>query len=138
MSQARQPAAGTGGQGVYPCLAYRDIRQAITWLEAAFGIEGQALVPPDASADEQVDHALLRVSSGTILVESERPDDLHGPHAGRGWIYVTITDADAHYQRAVAAGAHVHGEPHDFGDGFRGYSAADLEHNLWTFGTAAP
>jgi uncharacterized glyoxalase superfamily protein PhnB len=66
------------------------------------------------------------------------PTKLHGPHAGRGWIYVAVTDADAHYRQAAAAGASVHGEPHDFGDGFRGYSATDLEGNLWTFGTAQP
>lgn len=124
--------------GVYPCLTYRDVRRAITWLQTAFGIQGQALAPPGAAADEPLDHALLHTSSGTILVESERPDELHGPHAGHGWIYVTVTDADAHYQRVKAAGARVLGEPHDFGEGFRGYTATDLEQNLWTFGTAAP
>ena len=51
---------------------------------------------------------------------------------------MTVTDADAHYQRAKAAGAPVLGEPHNFGDGFRRYTATDLEQNLWTFGTAAP
>jgi hypothetical protein len=63
---------------------------------------------------------MLHTSGETILVESERPHQLHGPHAGRGWIYVTVTDADAHYQHAKAAGAQVLGEPHDFGDGFSG------------------
>ena len=124
--------------GVYPCLAYRDLRGAITWLEAAFGIQGQALVPAGTGDDQPLEHALLHVSGGTILVESERSGDLHGPHAGQGWIYVTVADADAHCQRARAEGAQVLGEPHDFGDGFRGYSAIDPEQNLWTFGTAAP
>lgn len=125
--------------GVYPCLTYRDVRRAITWLRTAFGVQGQALAPAGTRDDEPLDHALLRTSGGgTILVESERPHELHGAHAGRGWIYVTVTDADAHYQRAKAAGAQVFGEPHDFGDGFRGYSATDLEQNVWTFGTAAP
>jgi uncharacterized glyoxalase superfamily protein PhnB len=128
----------THAPGVYPCLTYRDVRRAIAWLEVAFGIQGQALTLPGTSDDAPLDHALLRASGGTILVESERPEELHGPHAGHGWVYVTVTNADAHYQRAKAAGAHVLGEPHDFGDGFRGYTATDLEHNLWTFGTAAP
>jgi len=124
--------------GVCPCLTYRDVRRAINWLQTAFGIQGQALAPPGTPDDEPLDHALLHTNGGTILVESERPHELHGPHAGRGWIYVTVTDADAHYQRAKAAGTQVLGEPHNFGDGFRGYTAADLEQNLWTFGTAAP
>jgi hypothetical protein len=51
---------------------------------------------------------------------------------------VTVTDGDAHYQRAKAAGEQVLGEPHDFGDGFSGYTTTDLEHKLWTSGTAVP
>jgi uncharacterized glyoxalase superfamily protein PhnB len=125
--------------GVYPCLTYRDVRRAITWLQTAFGIRGEGLAPPGTVDDKPLDHALLRTpGGGTILVESERPHELHGPHAGHGWVYVTVTDADAHHQRAKAAGVPDLSEPHDFGDGFRGYTATDLEQNLWTFGTAAP
>jgi uncharacterized glyoxalase superfamily protein PhnB len=124
---------------VYPCLTYRDVSRALTWLEEAFGLASKALIPPSALDDEPVAHALLRTAGGgTILVEAERPDELHGAHAGRGWIYVAVTDADAHHPRATRSGAETLGEPHDFGEGFRGYSARDLEGNLWTFGTAQP
>jgi uncharacterized glyoxalase superfamily protein PhnB len=138
MTFSHRSPARAEALGIYPCLTYRDVRRAINWLQTAFGIQGQALAPPGTPDDEPLDHALLHTNGGTILVESERPHELHGPHAGRGWIYVTVTDADAHYQRAKAAGTQVLGEPHNFGDGFRGYTAADLEQNLWTFGTAAP
>jgi uncharacterized glyoxalase superfamily protein PhnB len=125
--------------GVYPCLTYHDVRHAMSWLQAAFGIHGEGLTLPGAADDQPLDHALLRTpGGGTVLVESKRPHELHGPHAGRGWVYVVVTDADDHYRHARAAGAQVHGEPHDFGDGFRGYTATDLEGNQWTFGTAAP
>jgi uncharacterized glyoxalase superfamily protein PhnB len=124
---------------VYPCLTYRDLNRALTWLKAVFGLDNHALRTPGTAPEQRVEHALLRTpGGGTILVEAERPDELHGPHAGRGWIYVTVTDADAHYQQATAVGADTFGEPHDFGDAFRGYSARDLEGNLWTFGTAQP
>jgi uncharacterized glyoxalase superfamily protein PhnB len=128
-----------GTSSVYPCLTYHDVRRAITWLQAAFGLQGEPLAPAGASDEEPLEHAMLRTGSGgMILVESERPGELHGPHAGRGWVYVTVTDADTHYRHAVAAGAHVLGEPHNFGGGFRGYSVTDPEQNLWTFGTATP
>jgi uncharacterized glyoxalase superfamily protein PhnB len=48
---------------------------------------------------------------------------------------VRIEDADAHHRRAQAAGAAAQNEPHDYGAGDRGYSARDLEENLWSFGT---
>jgi uncharacterized glyoxalase superfamily protein PhnB len=124
--------------GAYACLTYRDVRGAVGWLHAAFGVEGELLTLPGTDEREPVDHALLRVGGSTILVESERPEELHGAHAGRGWVYIAVSDADAHYQGTVAAGVSVHGEPHDYGSGFRGYSAPDLEGNLWTFGTAQP
>jgi uncharacterized glyoxalase superfamily protein PhnB len=44
----------------------------------------------------------------------------------------------SHYQRAKAAGVAVPNEPHDGPGGMRGYSAHDLEGNVWAFGTARP
>jgi uncharacterized glyoxalase superfamily protein PhnB len=73
------------------------------------------------------------------MIQPELPEDLHGNHAGQGWVYVVVTDPDAHYARAKAAGAEVLGEPHDAFDGRqRGYSARDPEGNLWSFGTSRP
>jgi uncharacterized glyoxalase superfamily protein PhnB len=46
-----------------------------------------------------------------------------------------IENADGHYHHAKAAGAAVQGEPPDYGDGYRGYSARDLDGNFWSFGT---
>jgi uncharacterized glyoxalase superfamily protein PhnB len=51
-------------------------------------------------------------------------------------VYVEVADPDAHSERARAAGAEVLGEPHDaMGGTVRGYSARDLEGNLWSFGS---
>jgi uncharacterized glyoxalase superfamily protein PhnB len=64
---------------------------------------------------------------------------LHGSHTGQGWVYIAAGDPDAHYQRAKAAGVAVLNEPHDAQNGAqRGYSARDLEGNLWSFGTDRP
>jgi hypothetical protein len=73
------------------------------------------------------------------MVQPELPEELHGEHAGRGWVYVVVDDPDAHRARGLHAGAEVLGEVHEAMDGAqRGYSARDLEGNLWSFGTARP
>ena len=121
---------------VYPALTYRDVRAALEWLETAFGLE--PTLPGDDGAEE-IHHAALAHGNGMVLVESERPEDLHGSHTGLGWVYVAVDDPDAHYERAKAAGVDVLNEPHDaLGGTQRGYSACDLEGNLWSFGTARP
>jgi uncharacterized glyoxalase superfamily protein PhnB len=114
---------------IYAALTYRDVPAAIAWLELAFGLEGHL---------EAAGGAILRYGDGMVMVETERPEDLHGSHTGKAWIYLVVDDADRHYERSKAAGAEVLGEPHDYGAGFRGYSARDIEGNLWSFGTERP
>jgi uncharacterized glyoxalase superfamily protein PhnB len=81
---------------------------------------------------------MLRYADGMVMVKSERPDDLHCSHTGKGWIYQVVEDADSHYELAKAAGAEVLGDPYEYGAGFRGYSARDPEGNLLSFGTERP
>jgi Glyoxalase-like domain len=66
------------------------------------------------------------MGAGLVLLQPDLPEELHGSHLGRGWVYVTVPDPDAHVERALAAGAHVLGEPDDaLGGTTRGYSARD-------------
>jgi uncharacterized glyoxalase superfamily protein PhnB len=111
---------------MYPSLTYLDVDAALTWLAEAFGFEGHVLGEVSA---------IVRFRGGTAIVQLDSPKDLHGSHIGQGWVYVVVDDIDAHYARAKAAGANLLGEPHGYGDGQRGYSARDLEGNLWSFGT---
>ena len=121
---------------VYPSLTYRDVAAALKWLEASFGLEPLRF---DEEGAEEIRLAAVRHGRGMVMVQPELPEDLHGEHAGRGWVYVVVDDPDGHYRRAKAAGAEVLGEPHDAFDGSqRGYSARDLEGNLWSFGTSRP
>jgi uncharacterized glyoxalase superfamily protein PhnB len=121
---------------VYPTLTYRNVNLALEWLGNAFGLEPRVF---DEGDIEEIHHAALMHGDGMVLVESERPNELHGRHSGRGWVYVAVDDIDGHYERARAAGVDVLNEPHDaMGGAQRGYSARDLEGNLWTFGTARP
>ncbi len=112
---------------IYAALAYTGVKAAVRWLEAAGGLQGRAAGEGDAGDDSPVQHAVLTSGEGMVLVESERPADLHGSHVGKGWIYMVVEDADTHYERARTAGAEVLGEPHGYGPGYRGYSARDLE-----------
>lgn len=133
MGAAEGPLSCTR-MSLYAALTYRDITAAIAWLETAFGLERDFV---DEGDDGQVHHAAVKHGGGMVLIECERPEDLHGSHTGKGWIYMVVVDADRHYERAKAAGAEVLGVPHGE-SGFRGYSARDLEGNLWSFGNEQP
>ena len=62
------------------------------------------------------------------------PRSLDGVHE---LTIVQVDDPDAHFARAVAAGAEIVAEPEDAPHG-RGYTARDLEGHLWHFGTYRP
>jgi uncharacterized glyoxalase superfamily protein PhnB len=51
---------------------------------------------------------------------------------------VAIEDVDAHYRKALAAGAEIVRELSDTEYGSREYLARDLEGHLWSFGTYRP
>ncbi len=122
---------------LYPILQYRDAPAAIDWLERAFGVERVTVSEAD---DGTIAHAELRCGDGMLMLSSRRADgDSRFPdHTGRGWIYVVVDDADAHYETAKAAGAEIVYELTDQDYGSRDYSARDLEGNLWSFGTYRP
>ena len=117
---------------IYPCLTYRDVEAALDQLEAAFGL---ASVVYERGEDGRVELAAVTHGQGLVTIQSDDPTALHGTHIGHGWIYVVVDDPDAHCARARAAGVTILSEPHDAGD-LRGYTARDLDGNVWTFGTA--
>lgn len=120
---------------VYPALTYRDVAAAIDWLADAFGLEPRVL----ADSAGKIEQAALLHGDGMVLIQSDRPSELHGTHLGLGWVYVAVDDIEAHYERAKAAGVKLLNEPHDALDGTqRAYSARNLEGNLWSFGTMRP
>ncbi len=125
---------------IFPVLRYRDAPAAIDWLERAFGFERREVHEGD---DGLVVHAELADGDTVLMLSSQPPDGDprwgdHGDYAGHAWIYVAIDDADAHYERAKAAGAAIVMELADQDYGSRDYSARDPEGNLWSFGTYRP
>ena len=128
------------GPGIVPCLSYRDAPAAITWLKEAFGFTENMVVP---GPDGTIAHAQLSLGNGMVMVGSERDDELslRIPCDFGGVtqsIYVVVEDTDAHYARAVAAGAEIVRELEDTPYGSRDYSARDPEGHLWNFGTYRP
>ncbi len=59
--------------------------------------------------------------------------------AGSGQLYLVVApdEIDAHFERAVAAGAQVLRKLEDLGYD-RGYTVTDPEGNVWSFGSYRP
>jgi len=119
------------GSTIIPCLRYRDARAAIAWLERAFGCTAQAVY----AEGDLVYHAQLVYGTGMIMLGSVdnggewgklvvQPDEIQG--------------RDAHYERAVAAGAELVIDIADQDYGGRGYACRDPEGHLWWFGSYDP
>jgi uncharacterized glyoxalase superfamily protein PhnB len=122
---------------IFPSLRYRDAAAAADWLEQAFGFER---VAAHENEDGSLGHVEMRWGDSMIMFGQETDEAIErfGEHAGRGWCYVTVDDADAHHDRAAAAGAEIVYGLTDQDYGSRDYSARDPEGNLWSFGTYDP
>jgi PhnB protein len=131
---ATNPPAGC--QRVIPMLVYRDAPAAIEFLCKAFGFEEQYRLNMD---DGRVGHAELGYGDNRVMLASVYAElgfasllDLPGAHSS---VLCYVDDVDAHYRRAVAAGATVIGEPTDQPYGDRSYRALDPEGGRWVFAT---
>ena len=124
-------------QSIYASFRYRDAMAAIDFLERAFGFERGDVHQGD---DGTVHHAELRFAGEWIMLgsTSDGSDGRLAVETGPASAYVVVDDPDAHYERAVAAGAEIVRELTDEDYGSRGYTARDPEGNLWSFGTYRP
>jgi uncharacterized glyoxalase superfamily protein PhnB len=121
---------------VWPCVNYVDARAAIRFLSEAFGFVETLTVAGER--DDVVVHAELRwpEGGGVMLGSANRSESLFSqlPTSAAG-VYVVTDDPRAVYARATAAGARIVSEMRDEDYGSTGFSAADPEGNLWSFGT---
>lgn len=90
--------------------------------------------------ERTIAHAQLRLGAGLIMLGSmpSKPDPEKPWDAWRFGTYVFVSEIDAHYARARAAGAEIIRELQDTQYGSREYTARDPEGNLWSFGTYDP
>jgi uncharacterized glyoxalase superfamily protein PhnB len=123
---------------IFPTLRYNDAHAAIDLLVNAFGFTPRAVHEDDNGV---VQHAELAYGDGMVMLgETPREPDsnrLDMPVGGTS-VYIVVDDPDAHHERARAAGVKIRRELRDEDYGSRGYSAEDLEGNLWSFGTYRP
>ncbi len=124
---------------IYPTLTYDDAPAAIEWLCRAFGFEKRLVVPGENST---VMHSELSFGPGVIMVSSPKAEARRvSPHSLPGLpggLCVQVDDPDAHYARAMKAGAKLLHPLKDEEYGSRGYMVADPEGHVWYFGTYRP
>ncbi len=114
-----------------PYVYYADLGAALDFLVAAFGFsERTRNVNPDGS----LSHCELAVGDSVLMLgnppDYRTPDQLGQVTVG---IHVHVDDVDAHFARAVAAGARAEREPVDQPYGVRSYAALDPEGHEWYF-----
>src|SRR5215813_12599055 len=102
---------------IIPQLPYTDIRAALSFLERAFGFHE---IPSSRmqGADGVVHHALVEFGDGVIGVGTRGAHGAVSPQSGgveSQYISVAVADIEAHYQRALAAGARIAREPRGHG-----------------------
>ena len=115
---------------IYPFLSFADADGALEWLGRAFGFEEHAVYRSGEDSGGTVHHAEISLGPGIVMFGQGDTSE-HG-------IYVAVEDADAHYERAKAAGAEIVREIEDTDYGSREYTARDPEGNIWSFGTYRP
>ncbi len=140
--------AGDGANAmptVAPMLSYEDAGAASAWLARAFGFrERFRYTEPDG----RVSHVELAMDDGVVMLATPTPD-YESPkrhrercEAAARWsrspyvidgVLVYVDDADAHCERARAAGATILSEPEDQPHGDRHYRAEDHEGHRWMF-----
>ena len=138
-------------QRLVPFLGYEDAAAAIDWLCAAFGaVENAEARSADASGT--INHAELDLEGSTIFhstpsgyVGSRRHREsceLERRMHDNPWVvdglFVEVDDVDAHHARAVENGTTIVRGLDEPGNGYRLYTAEDLEGHRWMFGQRLP
>jgi len=112
---------------VIPVLTYPDVREAVSWLYAAFGFVEQVRIGENHRAQ-------LRFGDGALIIADMR-GDRRSPRPGEvvNSVMVRVDDVRAHCERARAHGARILMEPTDFEYGERQYKSEDPAGHQWTF-----
>jgi uncharacterized glyoxalase superfamily protein PhnB len=138
MNETDTTSAGTAGKpvpSVWPLVNYDDAHAGIRFLVEAFGFVETLVVPGDQEG--YVAHAELRwpEGGGVMVGTGDDEAEVRGTKVGAASVYVVTDTPDALFERATAAGAKVLRGLRDEDYGSRGFTVADPEGNIWSFGT---
>lgn len=127
-------------------IAYEDAASAIDWLTQAFGF-AENVEERYTDSDGVVGHAET-YDDEIVMVATPSPEYrnpkhhretceetarwLDNPWVSNG-VFMRVDDLEAHYERAIEAGANVIRPLEDSGVGFRIYTAEDPEGHRWMF-----
>jgi uncharacterized glyoxalase superfamily protein PhnB len=112
---------------VIPVLVYPDVREAVAFLQTAFGFVERVQIGESHRSQ-------LRFGEGAVIVGDVR-GERRPPRPGEEThsVVVRVDDARAHCEHARAHGATIRMEPTDFEYGERQYEAEDPAGHRWTF-----
>jgi uncharacterized glyoxalase superfamily protein PhnB len=130
-----------------PAMRYRDCPAAIEWLSKAFGFEKQAVYMGEGNT---VAHAQMTFGNGMIMLGSvpkQGDETVHGKlivqpdEIGMRETQTTcliVSDADAIYASAKAAGADMLMDLKEMDYGGKAFTCRDPEGHVWSVGTYDP
>jgi uncharacterized glyoxalase superfamily protein PhnB len=114
---------------------YADPDAALAWLHRAFGFETTMRI---TDSNNNVVHAEMEAEGDRLMVGptgwsdfAKSPKSLGGGNTQS--LHLDVTNLDAHFAKAKAAGAKVVEEPTDQFYGARIYRVADPEEHVWSF-----
>jgi uncharacterized glyoxalase superfamily protein PhnB len=122
-------------QTMYPYLRYRDVTAAADFLSTAFGFR-LVPVPPSPHGHANHTHVEMEVDADSRLrMTPFDPDEAAAAHASvpSFLLQISVSDIDAHFTRAQAAGATVVRALRERRYGDRGYVVDDPEGQRWYF-----
>jgi uncharacterized glyoxalase superfamily protein PhnB len=134
MAAIRQEVEHAPRPSIVPQVPYEDIGAALVFLQHAFGF--REIPSSRILHEEAVIHAMVEVGDGVIGIGSQGAHGARSPQStGMASQYITvyIDDVQAHYQRALAAGARIARDPREHSWGDRSYEALDPEGHRWRF-----
>jgi uncharacterized glyoxalase superfamily protein PhnB len=138
MAAIRQQVEPPRGPTIVPQVPYEDVSAALSFLERAFGFR-EIPTARLVTAGGVIDHAVLEFGGGVIGIGPQGHHGTISPKRGgieSQYISVYVDDVDAHYERAVAAGARIATGLRNYawpGGAHRTYEALDVEGHRWRF-----
>ena len=118
---------------ITPYLYYEDVVSAMRFLTKAFGFRRFGAVSRGPGG--RIIHAAMKAGSSVVLM-GRPPTAYRNPRRlgqATQCLLLDVRGVDAHFQRALEAGARVLQEPADTPFGTRRYGVTDPEGHEWYF-----